>query len=347
MFATQTILNITAFLEIVPIPAMAQSNDIYSRAPTFHDTEAAYILPNEYAPLWRLPCCLDPCKSFSVYNKLIVILSAAEQSRLLDQHDSLVALVRERIVHAPITSPDIILDIGCGTGIITRYLSSHFPTAQRVYGIDLSPVPAQPGDDSASNMSFIQGNFRTLVGIDPRLQFESADFVFSRLLLCGMTDWAGYVRDALKMLKPGCWAEMGDFVEDVFYTDNRSVPRQEWEWLRSIRAGGVRLGLDLDSGFTIRRYMEDAGFVDIQRWEYRIPYWRAAGKEHPETRKMTEHLIGDRWGLYWHMFPKLLDGMGYSDEDMERLRTEMRKDLQEEEGKYQMFCVTIGRKPNI
>ena len=30
---------------------MAEPNDLYSRNPTFHDTDAAYILPNEYAAL--------------------------------------------------------------------------------------------------------------------------------------------------------------------------------------------------------------------------------------------------------------------------------------------------------
>ena len=63
-------------------------------------------------------------------------------------------------------------------------------------------------------------------------------------------------------------------------------------------------------------------------------------------RRMTEHLIGDKWGLYWHMIPRLLDGMGYSEEDVEKLRLDMRRDVQEEEGKYQLFCITIGRKPD-
>ena len=208
-------------------------------------------------------------------------------------------------------------------------------------------MPARPGDQDNPNLSFIRGDFRKLAGVDPCLQFESVDFVFSRLLLCGMTDWEGYVRDALKMLKPGGWAEMDDYVEDTFYTDDRSVPREEWEWLRSIRAGGSRQGLDLDAGLNIRRYMEKAGFVDIQRWEYRVPFWKGAVTEQPGSRLMTEHAIGDKWGLYWHMLPKLLDGMGYGANDLERLRMEMRKDLAEEEGKYQLFCVTIGRKPDV
>ena len=78
----------------------------------------------------------------------------------------------------------------------------------------------------------------------------------------------------------------------------KDISRNDWEWIRSIRAGEVRLGLDLDAGLNIRRHIEEAGFVDIQRWVYRIPYWKGAQKEHPEARKMTEHLIGDQWGLY-------------------------------------------------
>ena len=164
-----------------------------------------------------------------------------------------------------------------------------------------------------------------------------------------MTDWPGYVAEAFKMLKPGGWMEMGDFVEDVFFSDNRTVkPREDWEWLRAIRAGGKRQGLDLDCGRNEPGYMKEAGFVDVQRWEYKSPYWTGAEKELPGSKRMAEHVIGDKWGLYWHMIPKLLKGMEeYGKEDIERLRREMVSDLAEEEGKYQIFCVTIGRKPDV
>ena len=319
--------------------------DLFSRTPTFHDTDAAYILPNEKVPPgFSLG---SSCLNGPYYQiRLIVQSSPVEHARLLDQHNSLVALVKGRIVHAPVSSPDTVIDVGCGTGIVTRCLSSHFPTARLVYGIDLCPVPIQPGDDKASNLNFICGNFRKLAESDARFPPESVDYVFSRLLLCGMTDWPGYVRDAFRVLKPGGWAEMSDYVENMFYTDDRIAPHVEWEWLRSIRAGGASKGLDLDAGLNIYQYMKDAGFVDIQRWEYRVPCWRSAGDERPETRPMTEHIIGDKWGLYWHMLPKLLDGMGYSQEDVEKLRMDMRRGVAEEEGKEVLFCVTIGRKPD-
>lgn len=273
--------------------------------------------------------------------------SKTEHARLLDKHHALVALAKDGPIQAPLSSPNLILDIGCGPGIVTRYLSSHFPAAEHVYGIDLCLTPAEPEDSTLANLAFIRGDFRKIAGVDPRLPYGSADYVYSRLLICGMTEWPGYVRQALKMLKPGGWAEMGDYVERVYYTDMRLVAHEDWEWLRSIRTGGAKQGLDLDAGLNIPRYMEDAGFVDVQTWEHRIPFWRSAAVERPETKAITEHSIGDPWGLYWHMLPKLLSGMDYTEGDIQRLRTDMRKDLAEEEGKYQKFCVTIGRKPDL
>ena len=275
--------------------------------------------------------------------------SPAEHSRLYDQHLALVALMNGRIVHAPVYNPTIVLDIGCGTGIVTRYFgNTKFPNAAHIYGIDLCQVPAPPlGESSAPNVAFIRGNFRNLSGKDARLRSGSAAYIYSRLLECGMTDWPGYVSEIFKTLKPGGWVEMGDFIEDIFFSDHRTIkPQSDWEWLRAIRTGGQRQGLDLDAGRNQSQYLESVGFVDVQRWEYKVPFWTGAEAELPGSKKMTEHVIGDKWGLYWHMIPKLLEGMEYGKGDIDRLRREMVSDLSEEEGKYQIFCVTIGRKPD-
>jgi len=104
--------------------------------------------------------------------------SAAEHTRLLDQHNALVAPVENRIVHVSLThSPRSILEVGCGTGVIARYLFTHYPSATHVYGIDLSPNPPSPHDTSQRKLELIQGNFRTLAGKDERLKFGSMDSV--------------------------------------------------------------------------------------------------------------------------------------------------------------------------
>jgi len=294
---------------------------LFTRTPTFHETGAPYVLPND----------------------------CAEHTRLSDQHNALIALVKNRIVHAPIPKElsGTILDIGCGTGIITRYLSSHYSCAKHVYGIDLSPVAPEPQDSATESLAFIQGDILKLAGSHSRLPLNSIDFVYHRLLVWAITDWRDYMRQVFALLKPGGWAEMGDYVENFFFSDNRMVPCKEWEWLRVLRESAAFQGFDLDAGLNIRKYMEEAGFVDIERHEYRIPFSYNDLKKRPEAKLWMEHNIGDRWGLYWQLIPTMVQNRGYSLEDVERLRMEMRKHVDEEDGKEQVYCVTIGRKPDI
>ena len=273
--------------------------------------------------------------------------STEEHARLIRQHHAIVSLTHDRLIHVPVTSPGVVFDVGCGTGIVTRSLASRFPKASHVYGIDLNRITPQTSDSSMPNLAFIEGDFRKLGGVDARLPFASVDFLYSRMLLCGMTDWPGYVQDAFRMLRPGGWAEMADYVEDTFYTDNRCVPRDDWEWLRAIREGEIRKGLDLDAGLNVPEYMRQAGFVDIQTWRYSVPFSRKDVEGRPETKEIVDLSVGDAWGLYWHMIPRLLEGSEYSQEDVERLRRDAQRDLGDEESKEQLYCVTIGRKPQV
>lgn len=103
------------------------------------------------------------------------------------------------------------------------------------------------------------------MGTDPRLPFGTADFVFNRLLLCGMTDWPGYVRDGFKMVKSGGWVEMQDFEEMFYFRGMRLEDEDEWCWLKEFRRGAKAKGMDLDCGKNTMQYLLDAGFVDAER----------------------------------------------------------------------------------
>jgi SAM-dependent methyltransferase len=341
--------------------------------------------------LLKSPCPL-------IIDELISSHSSPEHIRLATQHEAFVALCHNRIVHAPLPSSlpgATLVDIGCGTGVVTRHLARTFPSASTVYGVDLSTVPAKPEDETLQNLNFVKGDFREMakarspemddgqgaaensgrVNTNQLFQPSSLDFAYSRLLLCGIRDWPGYVSDVYRTLKPGCWAEMGDYIEDVYYTSDlpsastgcpltqnipssviesllpqtqqsqKRIPNEEWEWLRLIRVGGIQQGLDLDAGLNIPRYMLEAGFVDVQTWWYIIPFWMGAAEQWPETRKVIELSIGDKYGLYWHMLPRLYEGLNLSPEKIDELQMQSQKDLQEEVGKVQLFTVTIGRKP--
>ena len=141
-----------------------------------------------------------------------------------------------------------------------------------------------------------------------------------------------------KTLKPGRWLELGKYIEIVFLSDDRPHnPRKDWEWPRAIRAGGKRQGLDLDKGRNHAVYLENASFVDVRRWEYKVSFWEGAEKERPGSRRMTEHVFGDQWGSYQHVIPRLLEGSAYEEQGVERLRRKMKNDLRQEEGTFQVF----------
>jgi trans-aconitate methyltransferase len=113
--------------------------------------------------------------------------------------------MNNRILHAPLASSSVhkALDIGCGTGFVTHDIASQFPSAQ-VYGLDLSPVPSVR--EKLKNIEYMQGNFVELTDAknpDTRFRPGSFDYVFSRLLIMGMTDWKGYVRRCAALVRPG------------------------------------------------------------------------------------------------------------------------------------------------
>ena len=113
------------------------------------------------------------------------MLSEPEHTRL-DQYDTLVSYLNGITVHAPLTNPKQIVDVGCGSGIFTCSLVECFPDAL-VWGIDLSPVPAMH-HQKPKNVTFVQGRFLTLAEGDGRFAKISTDLVFNRLLIFGMTD---------------------------------------------------------------------------------------------------------------------------------------------------------------
>ena len=130
--------------------------------------------------------------------------SAPEHARLEQQAYYLSVMMNHRVIHAPIASTVMrILDVGCGTGSVTVLLGKQYPEA-RIYGIDLSPVPTL--NDKPPNVRFLQGNvMKAFSGNgdvddvarkldDPEMAKENGifDFVFNRLLICGMSDWPGF-----------------------------------------------------------------------------------------------------------------------------------------------------------
>ena len=271
--------------------------------------------------------------------------SSLEHTRLEEQAAGLAELMHNRIIHAPLLDPHRLLDIGCGTGAVTYHLGATYPAASSIYGLDISPVPhIQRHVPPAPNIAYIQGDVKKLAQTDERFPAGGFDYIFSRLLICGMTDWWGYMRDTVvPLLKPGGWVEVQD-LDYVWYKHGR-VCSAEWDWLEAIREGARKKGLDLNCGSNAAEYMREAGLVDVSVVRYRAPFGTWAAEERPESRRIGVVQARDLPPLYGFIVPSMVEGLGLGREEVAGLVRESQGCLQGEEGKEWIFYVTVGRRP--
>jgi len=96
-----------------------------------------------------------------------------------------------KTIFAPLQLPNNarLLDIGCGTGCVTVELAEANPSAH-VIGIGLAGEPTR--SQRPANVQYVKGDFLECAK-DGQLQPGSFDFMFSRLLACGVTRWPDYV----------------------------------------------------------------------------------------------------------------------------------------------------------
>lgn len=262
------------------------------------------------------PISYNRCK-----NHIPLHLSSEPEHKRLDrQHDTLVRIMNGTIVHAPVINPMQILDVGCGTGVVTCYLGERFPDAL-VWGIDISPVPTI--HDKPNNVTFVQGDFRTLASTDNRFARGSADLVFNRLLICGITDWKGYIETSVNMLKPGGYLEVQE-VAWRWYTEGVDVGRN-WEWLKAYYAELQAKGLDPYCVGKMEGWMRDAGLESIQTKHFPWPL-------NNELRRIYEQIL-----------PIVLTGQGYNEGKIEAMIEEAVRTT-DPERLYKYFCVTLGCK---
>lgn len=257
--------------------------------------------------------------------------------------------MKGKITHAPLESPTKILDVGCGTGIVTRHLGTIYPSAS-VYGIDISPVPPTTASDAIPttppNVDYIVGDIRKLAEEDDRLKAANFDCIFQRLLVCGMTQWQSYVSQMATLLRPGGWLEIHDYAE-IWYSAKESdrVISGDWKWQLAMRRGASELGLDLDVGLHAESYMLKAGLVDVKVEKYKVPFGTWMIDERPETRRIGIDQDRDLGGVFsGSILPGVTRKLGLGKAEMEKLQDECRRCLKGKEGKYWWFYVTVGRK---
>lgn len=94
-----------------------------------------------------------------------------------------------------------------------------------------------------------------------------------RYLVGSVVDWPALFKEAYNALKPGAWLESFEgsphMISDDGSVGDKSAISQ---WGKFFEEGGRTLGrtfMVVDQGIQ-RKAMEEAGFVDIQEWEFKV-----------------------------------------------------------------------------
>jgi len=186
-----------------------------------------------------------------------------EFERLYRQASSLLDTERQLWPSLGITTGQQVLDLGCGSGVITRELARQVYPAQTV-GVDISKTLidkglstyTESGQRTQENISFHQGNVYSLPFPD-----NSFDVVYARLLFQHLSAPSDALTSILRILKPGgklCILDVDKGWSSLYPEPKSSIELDEAIIQKQLSQGG-----DPWVGRKLSYYLASAGFEAV------------------------------------------------------------------------------------
>ncbi|PSN62667.1 S-adenosyl-L-methionine-dependent methyltransferase [Corynespora cassiicola Philippines] len=262
---------------------------------------------------------------------------AYENERLDLQYEILKVLFKGRNFFAPLKDPKRILDIGTGTGKWAIEMGNTFPNAE-VTGTDLSPI--QP-EWVPNNVKFVIDDAN-----EEDWMLDPMDYIHTRILLGCFEDFREIIQKSFRYLKPGGWLESHEYMPTVYCDDGTMGPDFGFsDWTQTQDKAAMNLGKPLRIANKLKRWYEQAGFVDVHEEVFKLPInswpkdpqWKMLGRFN-ET-----NLLDGLQAFSLQLFQK---GLEWTKDEIEVYLVNVRKAISDRNvHAYHKIYVVWGRKP--
>lgn len=172
---------------------------------------------------------------------------------------------------APISNPNTILDVACGTGRWMLDVAQDFPSAS-ITGIDLAPPdPATSKISFPGSCQFLQGNI--IKGLP--FNDQSFDFVHQRFLVLALPlqHWEADIRELVRVTRSGGWLELVE--ADLEFHNQGSAGTRLYSW---IEQASQQRGIDVTIGRQIEAFARTAGLTHVSEHKVEIPMGNWGGR---------------------------------------------------------------------
>lgn len=239
---------------------------------------------------------------------------------------------------APISEPERVLDVGCGTGAWAIDFADEHPTSE-VTGVDISPI--QPG--------FIPPNVRFEVDdVNKSWTYpdDHFDYVHIRSMLGSVPDWDKFFKTVINHVKPGGWVEHVE-QSSITRSDDDTIPPggAVSKWTAYYDEIGEKLGINFRAAEASCQAMKDAGFTNVTERIIKVPQgtW-------PKDKRLK---IWGQWfqyfvleGLEGFVIRSFTDVLGWSYAEAQVYLAQVRKELKDPSIHLYSECrIVCGQKP--
>ncbi|GAB7331470.1 hypothetical protein MBLNU13_g02877t2 [Cladosporium sp. NU13] len=261
--------------------------------------------------------------------------AALEHDRLNLQTRGFNEMMHGKVFHAPVERPSRVLEVGAGTGYVTRLLASTFPQAE-VIGLDISAVP----QGEKTSATFVLGDI-----MDPGVAVAGPfDLFYSRMLVYGgIRDWPAYIARAWDLLSPDGWLETEELDASTLYDGDGKDMYPNSIWRHDQREAFAAMGVDMACGAKLERYFKDQGLVYVAVKKFR--WMNGPWEGHLETLLGAKVSTEPNPPVIFESYKRIL-GHTNTTAQLEAAREEIYKEnAWSEDGKHRDYYVVYGRKP--